>query len=86
MVDFFDGMKRCMDVFIVECFGMKVNINGIDCIVVEFDFLVELGFVEGNGKNVVVFLGNVILCWGDRVVLWGSEFIVICIWCFNGKL
>lgn len=44
-----------MDALIAERFGMKVNINGTDCIVVESDFLAELGPVEGNGKNVVVF-------------------------------
>ncbi len=54
---------------------MKVNINGTDCIVVESDFLAELGPVEGSGKNVVVFSGNVIRR-GDGVVLRGSEFTV----------
>ncbi|VUC86959.1 ATP-binding protein [Salmonella sp. NCTC 11881] len=40
-----------MDALIAERFGMKVNINGTDCIVVESDFLAELGPVEGNGKK-----------------------------------
>lgn len=51
MADLFDGMKRRMDALIAERFGMKVNINGTDCIVVESDFLAELGPVEGNGKK-----------------------------------
>ncbi|KJT55211.1 hypothetical protein SEEH3547_10063 [Salmonella enterica subsp. enterica serovar Heidelberg str. 75-3547] len=51
MADLFDGMKRRMDALIAERFGMKVNINGTDCIVVESDFLAELGPVEGNGKT-----------------------------------
>ncbi len=70
-----------MDALIAERFGMKVNINGTDCIVVESD----LGPVEGNGKNVVVFSGNVIPRRGDRVVLRGSEFTVTRIRRFNGK-
>lgn len=74
-----------MDALIAERFGMKVNINGTDCIVVESDFLAELGPVEGNGKNVVVFSGNVIPRRGDRVVLRGSEFTVTRIRRFNGK-
>ncbi|EIS0541836.1 ATP-binding protein [Salmonella enterica] len=85
MADLFDGMKRRMDALIAERFGMKVNINGTDCIVVESDFLAELGPVEGNGKNVVVFSGNVIPRRGDRVVLRGSEFTVTRIRRFNGK-
>ncbi|EGG3071084.1 ATP-binding protein [Salmonella enterica] len=85
MADLFDGMKGRMDALTAERFGVKVNINGTDCIVVESDFLAELGPVEGNGKNVVVFSGNVIPRRGDRVVLRGSEFTVTRIRRFNGK-
>lgn len=40
-----------MDALIAERFGMKVNINGTDCIVVESDFLAELGPVKETEKT-----------------------------------
>ncbi len=74
-----------MDALTADRFGVKVNINGADCIVVESDFLAELGPVEGSGKSIVVFSGNITPRRGDGVMLRGCKFTVTRVRRFNGK-
>lgn len=74
-----------MDALTAARFGVAASICGTDCTVVESDFLAELGPVEGNGKSIVIFSGDVIPRRGDRVVLQGGEFTVTRIRRFNGR-